>query len=62
MKTYYDKDTNKDLIKNEFTLTELQDAFLSLDLENKQFTEKRNFRKCRFYYLYPWTRRSRYWI
>ena len=36
------------LIKNEFTLTELQDAFLSLDLENKQFTEKRNFRKWLF--------------
>ena len=36
------------LIKNEFTLTELQDAFLSLDLENKQFNEKRNFRKWLF--------------
>ena len=36
------------LIKNEFTLTELQDAFLSLDLDNKQFTEKRNFRKWLF--------------
>ena len=35
-------------IKNEFTLTELQDAFLSLDLENKQFNEKRNFRKWLF--------------
>ena len=36
------------LIKNEFTLTELQNAFLSLDLENKQFNEKRNFRKWLF--------------
>ena len=32
-------------LPNEFTLSELQNSFLNIGLENKQFKEKRNFRK-----------------
>ena len=32
-------------MKTEFTLTELQQAFKNLGIKNKQFNEKRNFRK-----------------
>ena len=32
-------------IQTEFTLTELQQAFINLGLKDKQFNEKRNFRK-----------------
>ncbi len=32
-------------IKTEFTLTELQQAFINLGIKDKQFYEKRNFRK-----------------
>ena len=32
-------------MKTEFTLSELQQAFINLGIKNKQFNEKRNFRK-----------------